>query len=49
MSATDQIVREHDGGIAVITLSNPERRNAFTPEMRRTITDHLETLEKLIV
>jgi len=39
-----QILLARDGDIAVITLSNPERRNAFTPEMRRTITRHLETL-----
>jgi enoyl-CoA hydratase/carnithine racemase len=40
----DQIRLDRDGAIAVITLANPERRNAFTPEMRRAITRHLETL-----
>jgi enoyl-CoA hydratase/carnithine racemase len=40
----DQIRLDRDGAIAIITLSNPERRNAFTPEMRRAITRHLETL-----
>lgn len=44
MTTEGQIILERDGHIAVITLSNPGRRNAFTPEMRRTITAHLETL-----
>lgn len=40
----DQVQLERDGPIAIITLSNPEKRNAFTPDMRRTITGHLRTL-----
>ena len=38
---TQAILRENHDNIAVLTLSNPERRNAFTPEMRRSLTTHL--------
>lgn len=33
--------RTMDGNIAVLTLVNPARRNAFTPDMRRLLTRHL--------
>lgn len=39
--AAQTVLREDHGDIAVLTLSNPERRNAFTPEMRRSLTAHL--------
>jgi enoyl-CoA hydratase/carnithine racemase len=32
---------DRNGPIAVLTMCKPERRNAFCPEMRRTLTQHL--------
>lgn len=39
---------ERDGGVAVVTLSNPEKRNAFTPEMRRSLTSALEEINRTV-
>jgi 2-(1,2-epoxy-1,2-dihydrophenyl)acetyl-CoA isomerase len=44
MSATDGVVIERQGATVVLTMSNPGRRNAFFPEMRRKLA---ETLYKL--
>ena len=41
---TDRILLDRDGPVAIITLSNPARRNAFTPDMRRAITARLQEL-----
>src|SRR3546814_7131297 len=34
-----------EGAIAVLTMSNPGKRNAFSPEMRDDLTRHLEDLQ----
>jgi enoyl-CoA hydratase/carnithine racemase len=36
---TPQLVVEHDGPVAVLTLNNPERRNAFSDEMHEAMQD----------
>jgi enoyl-CoA hydratase len=36
--------RDDESGIARITLANPERKNAYDPEMRRQLGAHLEEL-----
>lgn len=40
------VTLDRDGAVAVLTLSNPARRNAFTPEMRRSLTSHLVALSR---
>src|SRR3546814_8094461 len=35
-----------EGAIAVLTMSNPGKRNAFSPEMRDDLIRHLETLQR---
>jgi 2-(1,2-epoxy-1,2-dihydrophenyl)acetyl-CoA isomerase len=35
---------DHTGAIATVTLSNPEKRNAFSPDMRRELTALMNTL-----
>lgn len=44
----DGIDADIQGPIAVFTLRNSRRRNAFTPEMRRALTDHLVTANKTV-
>lgn len=42
---TEQEIRiEKRDGVAVVTISNPDRRNAFTPDMRFALTSGLENL-----
>jgi enoyl-CoA hydratase len=36
--------RDDDSGIARVTISNPERKNAYDPPMRRQLAAHLEEL-----
>ena len=36
--------RDNESGIARVTLANPERRNAYDPEMRRQLGAFLEEL-----
>ena len=36
--------RDNESGIARVTLANPERRNAYDPEMRRQLGAYLEEL-----
>lgn len=38
------ITLERRGRVAILVIDNPERRNAFTPEMRRTLTADLVAL-----
>ncbi len=45
-SAEPTVTLDRDGQIAILALSNPARRNAFTPEMRRLLTAHLVTLSR---
>ena len=33
MSDSDEVLYEVDGGVAVVTLNAPDRRNALTPGM----------------
>ncbi|SNS16000.1 short chain enoyl-CoA hydratase /Enoyl-CoA hydratase [Sphingomonas laterariae] len=40
----EEILLERDGAIAILTIANPARRNAFTPDMRRALSRHLEVL-----
>ena len=35
-----------DGAIAILTMSNPGKRNAFSVEMREDLTRHLEELQR---
>ncbi|MBO9695341.1 MAG: enoyl-CoA hydratase/isomerase family protein [Sphingopyxis sp.] len=47
MTSTEPAVSlDRDGAIAILTLSNPARRNAFTPDMRRNLTAHISALAK---
>ncbi|MDY0013114.1 MAG: enoyl-CoA hydratase/isomerase family protein [Rhodocyclaceae bacterium] len=39
------IILERDGNVAILTLRNPARRNAFTKDMRRTLTAKLFELQ----
>ncbi|MBY8821012.1 enoyl-CoA hydratase/isomerase family protein [Sphingomonas colocasiae] len=45
-SSEPGVTLDRDDAIAILTLSNPARRNAFTPDMRRSLTAHLVTLAK---
>jgi 2-(1,2-epoxy-1,2-dihydrophenyl)acetyl-CoA isomerase len=38
------VIREQDVGVAVLTISNPKRRNAFTPEIREAMVGHMEDI-----
>ena len=38
------VQRDDESGIARVTLANPERRNAYDPEMRRQLGAHLDEL-----
>jgi enoyl-CoA hydratase len=38
------VQRDEERGIARVTLSNPERKNAYDPEMRRQLAAHLDEL-----
>src|SRR5687767_9299302 len=44
MSATDGVSIERQGATVLLTMSNPGRRNAFFPEMRRKLAETLYTL-----
>jgi 2-(1,2-epoxy-1,2-dihydrophenyl)acetyl-CoA isomerase len=44
VSVTDGIQLEQTGSVAIVTMNNPERRNAFFPEMRRKLTATLNEL-----
>lgn len=37
----DQLIAERDGGLLVLTLNRPERRNAMTPQMTLALTQAL--------
>jgi 2-oxoglutaroyl-CoA hydrolase len=38
--------REHDGQIAVLTLSRPEKMNSITWEMRGIVEEHFKTIDR---
>lgn len=38
------VLREQDGGVAVLTISNPKRRNAFAPEVREAMLGHMDDI-----
>ena len=38
------VIREQDGGVAVLTISNPKRRNAFAPKIREAMVSHMEDI-----
>lgn len=38
--------REHDGRVAVLTLSRPDRMNAITWEMRGRVEEHFSTIDR---
>ena len=38
--------REHDGRVAVLTLSRPDRMNAITWEMRGRVEEHFTTIDR---
>ncbi|UMG93716.1 enoyl-CoA hydratase/isomerase family protein [Nocardioides sp. TF02-7] len=42
VATSDGVVVEHHGTCRVLTLSNPGRRNAFHPEMRRSLAARLQ-------
>lgn len=44
MNSEPGIDLEKRDGIAIVTIRNPQRRNAFTPAMRRALTDTLAQL-----
>lgn len=44
MSAPADISIERRGPVAILTMINPGRRNAFSPESRRKLTDYLNEL-----
>lgn len=44
MSFQEGVKVERQGTVAIVTMSNPERRNAFYPEMRRQLTATLNAL-----
>ena len=46
MTGLPTVTLDRDGAIAILTLVNPARRNAFTPDMRRLLTAHLVALAK---
>ncbi len=39
------VLREQDGPVAILTISNPKRRNAFAPEIRAALVRHLADIE----
>src|SRR5262245_53881964 len=39
-----RLERDDASGVARLTLDNPERRNAYDPDMRGRLRDHLEQL-----
>ena len=41
-----RLVRDDAAGIAVMTLSNPERRNALSGPMMKSIAEHVAELER---
>lgn len=41
MAVTVGIKVYRKDGVGVLTISNPERRNAFTPDMRRDLAARL--------
>jgi len=38
------VTRDQDGAVAVLTVSNPKRRNAFAPEIRQALSDHMSDI-----
>jgi enoyl-CoA hydratase/carnithine racemase len=44
MAITNGIGVERNAGVGVVTMSNPQKRNAFTPDMRRELTARLVEL-----
>jgi 2-(1,2-epoxy-1,2-dihydrophenyl)acetyl-CoA isomerase len=42
--AQPEVLLERRGGVAIITLSQPDRRNAFTQEMRESVAEMLAQL-----
>jgi len=38
------VLREQQGAVAVLTVSNPKRRNAFSPEVRTALVGHLDDI-----
>lgn len=43
---SDALVLQRDGEIATLTLNRPDKRNAITLEMYRTLPDHLRDVEE---
>ena len=44
MSSPADVSLERRGSVAILTMSNPGRRNAFSPDSRRKMTDYLNEL-----
>ena len=44
-TGTDHLLAELDGGVGVVTLNRPERRNALSDEMLHALADVLESFE----
>jgi enoyl-CoA hydratase/carnithine racemase len=44
MSSPADVSLERRGAVAILTMITPGRRNAFTPDSRRKLTDHLNEL-----
>ena len=42
--AEPTVTRRQDGAVAILTLSNPKRRNAFSPELRTALVGHLDAI-----
>ncbi len=40
-NAAPTVTRDDDGAVAVLTVSNPRRRNAFAPEVRAALVGHM--------
>jgi len=38
------VLRDQDGAVAVLTVSNPRRRNAFAPEVRAALVGHMRDI-----
>ncbi len=48
MTAQGMIKVERHDSVAIATLSNPDKRNAFTPYMRRSLTEALNELNRTV-
>jgi enoyl-CoA hydratase/carnithine racemase len=45
MSSSPHILVERRGHVGILVINRPEKRNAFTVEMLRSLTDHLSAFE----